>query len=156
MSALSRGLAARGHERPLMPSPERLLILVSDPAVNQAPDFEELATWISELDPATRVFVMTDPSSPALSDLPDLPTLTVSFVPLRHFRPRRGPVLQGQHVSKSAEYRALQRLGIPVPRWVRLLPGRTPDLSELGPYVVTKPDFGARGADDLWSLVASR
>jgi hypothetical protein len=41
----------------------------------------------------------------------------------------------------------LDALGVPVPRWVRLLPGKQPDLSQLGPFVVTKPDFGARGAD---------
>lgn len=125
-------------------SARRLLVLVSDPAVNQAADFEEIAGWIGECDAETHTLVTTDqPGVPT----PDLPTLTVSFAPLRYLRPRRGPVLQGQLVSKSAEYRALQQLGIPVPRWVRLLPGRTPDLSGLGPYVVTKPDFGARGAD---------
>jgi hypothetical protein len=122
--------------------------LVSDSAVGAASDFRELAEWVNELTDGTQAVVVSDErNSVSAADVPDVPTLTVSFSPVRRFRPRRGPVLQGQLVPKSAEYRALEALGIPVPRWVRLLPGRTPDLSQLGPYVVTKPDFGARGAD---------
>jgi hypothetical protein len=128
--------------------PQRLLLLANVPAVAKPSDFAELCDWITELDVATQATVVEDrPDNGLLRHLPDVPTLTVSFAPLRQLRPPRGPVLQGQNVAKSAEYRALQAHGIPVPRWVRLLPGRTPDLSTLGPYVVTKPDFGARGAD---------
>ncbi len=87
------------------------------------------------------------PGADAASGVPDLPTVTVSPAPLRRLRPRRGPVFQGQHVSKSTEYRALEAAGLPVPRWTRLLPNRTPNLEGFAPYVVTKPDFGAQGAD---------
>jgi len=125
---------------------ERLLNLVTNPAVNADADFRELAGWIEERDSTLQVRVVPDaPSSER--DAPDVPTLSISPGPARRFRPRRGPLLQGQYLAKSAEYRALEPLGLPVPRWVRLLPGRAADLSQLGEYVVTKPDFGARGAD---------
>ena len=126
----------------------RVLNLVTNPSVNSQPDFAELATWISELMPETAVFVLPDvEAADHLAGVPDLPTLTVSPAPVRRLRPRRGPLLQGQHVAKSEEYHALDACGVPVPRWVRLLPGRSPSLDGFGPYVVTKPDFGARGAD---------
>lgn len=126
----------------------RLLLLVHEPSVAAASDLEQLAEWVEELDDETRAVVVKDERDGNIrAELPDVPTLTVSFGPLRRLRPPRGPTLQGQLVSKSTEYRVLESMGIPVPRWVRLLPGRAPDLSRLGPYVVTKPDFGARGAD---------
>ncbi len=126
----------------------RILNLITDPALNSDADFAELSTWITEASPTTAVFVLPDVSgADTRAGAPDLPTLTVSFPPVRHLRPRRGPLLQGQHVAKSVEYRALDALGIPVPRWSRLLPGKSPNLEGFGAYVVTKPDFGARGAD---------
>ncbi len=129
-------------------SPVRALILVTNPSVNAASDFLEIAGWINELDRETVVCVVPDVAgADVTSDIPDIPTVTVSPAPLRRLRPRRGPVFQGQHVPKSTEYRALRAAGVPVPRWTRLLPNRTPDLDGFGPYVVTKPDFGAQGAD---------
>ena len=128
--------------------PSRVLNLITNPGNNSEADFAQLATWISELSPETLVFVLPDlPDADRSASVPDLPTLTVSFVPVRWLRPRRGPLFQGQHVAKSEEYRALDALGVPVPRWTRLLPGRQPDLQGFGRFVVTKPDFGARGAD---------
>ena len=131
-----------------MAVPRRVLDLITNPAVNSEADFAELAGWIGEASPETAVFVVPDaPDADALANVPDLPTLTVSPAPVRQLAPRRGPLLQGQHVAKSVEYRALEAIGIPVPRWARLLPGKRPSLDGFGPYVVTKPDFGARGAD---------
>ena len=128
-----------------MLQPRRVLNLISNPRVNGCADFLELAEWISEQDCELAVRVL--PDSSAEVGTMELPALTVSPAPLVHFRPARGPVFQGQHVAKSVEYRALEALGIPVPRWTRLLPGEPPNLAELGDYVVTKPDFGARGAE---------
>ena len=129
-------------------APRRVLNLITNPAVNTEADFAELALWIAEAAPDTAVFVLPDAAdADTLAGVPDLPTLTVSPAPVRRLRPRRGPLLQGQHVAKSVEYRALDALGIPVPRWSRLLPGKPAVLEGFGAYVVTKPDFGARGAD---------
>jgi hypothetical protein len=129
-------------------TPRRALILVSSPSVNGEADFAELAVWIRELSPETAVFVLPDTTdADRAAAVPDLPTVTVSPTPVRRLRPRRGPVLQGQHVAKSEEYRALDAIGVPVPRWARLLPGKRPNLDGFGPYLVTKPDFGARGAE---------
>ena len=131
-----------------MATPRRVLILVSSPAVNGDADFAELAAWIRELSPDSAVFVLPDATdADRAASIPDLPTVTVSPAPVRRLRPRRGPVLQGQHVAKSEEYRALDAIGVPVPRWARLLPGKRPNLDGFGPYLVTKPDFGARGAE---------
>ncbi|HEY3252906.1 MAG TPA: hypothetical protein VGJ91_03125, partial [Polyangiaceae bacterium] len=131
-----------------MSGPRRVLLLVTNPVANSQADFEELAAWTAELDPELAVHVVSDVSgADRAAELPDLPTLTVSPGPLRALRPRRGPLLQGQHVANSAEYRALSAIGVPVPRWLRLLPGETPSLEQFGEYVVTKPEFGARGAD---------
>jgi hypothetical protein len=69
-------------------------------------------------------------------------------VPVEHFQPRRGVMYQGNSLAKSAEYAALERCGVPYPRY-RLLTEANPqpaDLAELGQYVVLKPDRGGRGA----------
>lgn len=127
-----------------MTSAERLVHLVTRPEINTLEDFLELGQWITELEPSIAVSVV--PDAPTDGGL-DIPTLTVSPGPVQAFRPRRGPVLQGQHVPKSAEYRALDAIGVPVPRWTRVLPGQRPELEGFGEYVVTKPAFGAHGAD---------
>ncbi|HEY4158808.1 MAG TPA: hypothetical protein VGM29_11950 [Polyangiaceae bacterium] len=131
-----------------MSRPCRVLNLVTNPAVNTQADFDELADAIRSLDAQVLVQVLPDSAeADTRAGALELPTVTVSPGPLRALRPRRGPVFQGQQVAKSTEYRALEAAGIPVPRWVRLLPGRDPDLAGFDSYVVTKPDFGARGAD---------
>ena len=101
-----------------MSGARRVLLLVSNPGVNSQADFEQLAEWIAALEPELAVFVVNDARAADLAaKVPDLPTLTVSPGPLRSLRPRRGTVLQGQHVAKSVEYRALAAIGVPVPRW---------------------------------------
>lgn len=122
------------------------LVLVSNPHVNSAPDFDELARWVNEADPAVQVRVVPDTKADLGLEW-NLPTLVVSFAPLERMRPVRGHVLQGRHFPKSTEYRRLEGLGLPVPRWAQLNPNAHVSLGGFGPYVVTKPDFGARGAD---------
>ena len=102
-----------------VPEPRRVLVLITNPAVNSQADFAELAVWIAEASPETAVFVLADaPEADVLARVPDLPTLTVSPAPVRRLRPRRGPLLQGQHVAKSVEYRALDAIGIPAALWL--------------------------------------
>jgi hypothetical protein len=131
-----------------VPDKRRVLNLVTNPAVNTEADFVELAGWVEDVDPETRVELLPDAAAADIAaNVPDLPTLTVSFAPARKLRPQRGPLLMGKHVPKSVEYAALEALELPVPRWLRLLPGQRPDLSSFAEHVVTKPDFGARGAE---------
>jgi len=75
------------------------------------------------------------------------PTLAVSFCRPRTFRPRLKSSYHGSPLRKSEEYAALERCGVPVPRWALLREGERPDLAGFGAYVVTKPDRGAKGAD---------
>ncbi|HZM34737.1 MAG TPA: hypothetical protein VFC18_09585 [Burkholderiales bacterium] len=75
------------------------------------------------------------------------PTLTVSPMPIKKFRPPRGPVCQGFEFPKSEQYERLARLGLPVPRWISISPGISLDAREWGPYVVVKPDLGRKGAE---------
>jgi glutathione synthase/RimK-type ligase-like ATP-grasp enzyme len=50
-------------------------------------------------------------------------------------------------LTKSQEYRLLEAIGIPVPRWALVASPSRQAIDGLGPYVVTKPDRGSRGAD---------
>lgn len=122
------------------------LVLMSNPHVNSATDFDELARWVNEADPAVQVRIAKDVKTDQGLEW-TLPTLVVSFAPLDRFRPPRGRVLQGRHFPKSTEYRRLQAHGLPVPRWAQLNPNADVSLDGFGAHVVTKPDFGARGAD---------
>ncbi len=124
------------------------LNLITNPQVNGPEDFEQLAEWIRGHDPQIDVVISHDgvPQTSSL-DVRSIPNMTFSPGPLRWFRPERGPVLRGQLLAKSAEYRRLQSIGIPVPNWARLTVSECPDCAALGPYVVVKPEFGGRGAD---------
>jgi hypothetical protein len=58
--------------------------LVTNPAVNTAADFVELAGFIAALDPEVAVFLLPDTTDAELdANVPDLPTLTVSPAPAR-------------------------------------------------------------------------
>lgn len=52
----------------------------------------------------------------------------------------------GKGMAKSEEMAALERRGLPVPRWRVLKQGETVSEAEFGRYVVVKPDEGLRGA----------
>lgn len=72
----------------------------------------------------------------------------VSFLPYSGKPPIGGAVYCGRAMSKSEECRQLQDAGLPVPRWHLWSKGEPrPDLRHFGPYVVRKPDRGARGAE---------
>ena len=74
------------------------------------------------------------------------PTLAISFRDPRYFRPSLKAFYHGQGLRKSEELTALERAGIPVPRWTLLRRGERPELEGFGPYLVSKPDRGAIGA----------
>ena len=110
------------------------------------PSFERVARFAEEFDGMIRAVVVADAAGWDAGLLPR-PTLVFSPTLLRH--PPRMPaaVCCGQPLAKSAEYDALERAGIPVPRWTVLTEDTTPDLSSFGEYVVRKPDLGAKGAE---------
>lgn len=124
------------------------LVLISNPAANQADDFVRIAEYVRQYDPKITVTVITDRARglAAMAAHIALPTLVVSLVPLARYRPLRGRFFHGQALSKSQEYKLLEAAGFSVPRWQLLEKGQTPDLSGYGNYVVTKPNRGKRGA----------
>ncbi|HEY5811151.1 MAG TPA: hypothetical protein VIT23_00675, partial [Terrimicrobiaceae bacterium] len=98
------------------------------------------------LDSSITALVIRDEAVPALP-LPSNPTLVFSPALIRHRPPVRGRIFNGYPLSKSEEYNALQRAGIPVPKWALLSEDHFPDLSEFDDYLVRKPDHGGRGAE---------
>lgn len=122
------------------------LVLVSNPHVNSESDFEALAELVRCIDSAVQVRVVRDVSTEQGLEYV-LPTLGVSFAPVLHLKLDRGRLLQGRLMPKSEEYRRLAARSIPVPRWERVTYGQSVDVTSFGTHAVTKPDFGARGAD---------
>jgi hypothetical protein len=125
------------------------LLLLANRGVNQEGDFAKVAGFVREYAPEVRAIVALDQQYRWKRHLWALrPTFVFSAVPVEHFQPRRGVMFHGNSLAKSEEYAALDRLGVPYPRY-RLLTEKDPqppDLGELGPYVVLKPDRGGRGA----------
>jgi amino acid adenylation domain-containing protein len=108
--------------------------------------FETLADYVREFDPKISTFVTRDRQP---MDIPLLPNPTLTFSPalIRHLPPISGRVFCGYPFSKSEEYVALERAGIPVPRWTLLNEDHFPDLSEFDEHLIKKPDHGGRGAE---------
>jgi amino acid adenylation domain-containing protein len=140
--------ATAGHARqPLgRADPYRFnLILVQSWGIDRE-SIERAARAVTDVDDQIDASVVED--VPDWDDgLPRRPTLVVSPGLLRHRPSRPVPVCCGYPLSKSEEYRILERSGIAVPRWVLLERDTQPDLSGFGPYVVRKPDYGAKGAE---------
>lgn len=141
LQELKQSLKLRGHRR-------CQLILISNPAGNQPEDFIRIAEYIRQYDPKITVTVVTDRFRGLASMVAKLalPTLVVSLVPLARYRPLRGRFLHGQALSKSQEYELLEAAGFRVPKWQIIQEGQSPELADYGPYVVTKPNRGKRGA----------
>jgi len=107
--------------------------------------FQRVASVVEELDPRIKAVVLRDGES-ATPELPDRPTLIFSPAIIRHRLPRPGRVFCGYPLSKSEEYAALTQRKIPVPQWVVLTEGASPDLSGFADYVVRKPNYGGGSA----------
>ena len=75
-----------------------------------------------------------------------LPTVIVSFLPLREFIPSWGTLWQQEWLGKIKECELLDQAGIPVPKWRAVYPDKEPDLSRFSDFVVVKPNRGAYGA----------
>lgn len=74
------------------------------------------------------------------------PTLSIELDRVRPIAPFRGARLRQLDISKIDELRRLEAAGVPVPRWTEIVPGTVLNRAEWGPYVITKPSNGARGA----------
>ena len=121
-----------------------LLIVINERF--QRRSFEELARYVREFDPTINPLVIRDRASMEIS-LPRNPTLIFSPALIRHRPPIEGRVFCGCPLSKSQEYIALRKAGIPVPKWTLLSEDNFPDLSGFDDYIVRKPDYGGRGAE---------
>lgn len=112
-------------------------------------DFRKVGALISARAPEIRVSVLSTAS--VLTPLPTAalamrPTLSIEMDRLKWLRPLRGTRLVHQHMGKIRELAVLEAAGLPVPKWVEIVPGTKLDPAVWGPYVVVKPSHGARGA----------
>lgn len=121
------------------------LVIVVNEQIGRS-SFERLAREVEAWDPSIRAVVVDD-APDAVSNAPEWPTLTFGVATIRHRGRFRGSLLCGSPLAKSDEYAALARGGIPVPRWVLISAAHRPALTSFGPYVVTKPNHGGRGAE---------
>ena len=121
-----------------------LLIVINEEF--ETPVFERLAEIVHELDPSIHAVVTKDTPRYELV-LPKNPTMIFSPALIRHHPPISGRTFCGYPLSKSQEYTALEKAGIPVPAWALLSEDNFPDLSGFDDYVVRKPDYGGRGAE---------
>ena len=128
----------------------RNLLLVARPRQsNMLDDFRQIAAHCRDIDSTIRPIPLLDAPwnllrAPAFAARP-----TLVFAPQRllFFHPLRGVVRSGRLLPKSEEYRRLESAGVPVPEWRLLTRAHSPDVTDLGRHVVTKPDYGGRGAD---------
>ena len=125
------------------------LALVANHGLNQEGDFKKVAEFVRHDSPDVRPSVWLDqPHRFKRYLLAPRPTFAFSPVPPKEFQLPRGVIAHGRNLAKSEEYAALEKAGIPIPRY-RLLTEENPkpaDLPTLGEYVVLKPDRGGRGA----------
>jgi acyl carrier protein len=108
--------------------------------------FEKLADCVRELDPSIHAVVTRD-RAPMDVAVPRNPTLILSPALIRHMPNVNGRLFCGYPLSKSEEYAALEKAGLPVPKWALLTEDHFPDLSEFDDFIVKKPDHGGRGAE---------
>jgi glutathione synthase/RimK-type ligase-like ATP-grasp enzyme len=112
-------------------------------------DFRKVGALISARAPEIKVSVLSTAS--VLTPLPTAamamrPTLSIEMDRLKWLRPLRGTRLVHRHMGKIKQLAALETAGLPIPKWVEIVPGTKLDPAVWGPYVVVKPSRGARGA----------
>jgi hypothetical protein len=134
----------------MTPAKRRNLVLVARPRQpNMIADFRQIAAHCRDLASDVRPIPLLDSPRSILRAILHAAHPTLVFAPQRllFYHPLRGAVCSGRLLPKSEEYRRLEAEGIRVPPWKLLTRSHSPDLSALGRYVVTKPDYGGRGAD---------
>ncbi len=125
------------------------IILVYQPTKMDMADYRTIASGIARKRPEITTFIV-DTKELNWADaarVAKTPTLTVSPLPIKKFKPPRGPVFEGYEWPKSQQNAWLRESGVPVPDWVEITPDVKLDPGELGPYVVVKPELGRKGAE---------
>lgn len=131
-------------------SPRWNLVLVRRPGYrHMIDDFQKIARHCRAIDPNIRPLLNIDSPWGALRAIGAIRRPTLVFSPRRmlFYHPLRGTVRAGKLLAKSEEYRRLENAGIAVPPWRLMTRSHAPDVSGLGRYIVSKPDYGGRGAD---------
>lgn len=112
-------------------------------------DFDAMAERIhaSTTDIAVEVLATDRPHPWTMVRAAARPTVSVEFYRAKFTPCLRGRVFrQWRGATKSAQYRVMDAAGLPVPKWTAIAPETKLDAAEWGPYVIEKPDSGARGA----------
>ena len=125
------------------------LILVNQAEKQNPEDFEEIRRQIAAKADDILVHIVDTKARhwPISEEVSKLPTVTISFLPIRHFKSPRGPVFQGFEFRKSDQYVRLREIGVSVPDWQIIEADTKLDPDLWGPYVVVKPDLGKKGAE---------
>jgi glutathione synthase/RimK-type ligase-like ATP-grasp enzyme len=74
------------------------------------------------------------------------PTAVIGVRPIEKFKPSWATIWQQHWLDKEQEYRRLDAKGVPVPRWVSVREGETPDLTGFSEMVLMKPAASCKGA----------
>ncbi len=127
----------------------RHVILVHQETKQDIKDYRQIQSRVHERTDDVRVFIADtkDGDWAEADDAYSQPSLTISPMPFKHFRPRSGTVLVGDEYPKGQQYELLAEKGVAVPEWVRVTPDTKLDPDVWGPYVVVKPELGRKGSE---------
>ncbi len=120
------------------------VLLVTD--WNDKFKFNEVARNLRKMGFRARIVHDVEPTAKHRLWTLGMPTKIISMSPLTKFTPKWAEIWQQQNIDKTDEYRLLGNAGIPVPKWVPVYEGKTPDLTGFPEYVVVKPSLGWKGA----------
>ncbi len=125
------------------------LILVYQPTKMAMSDYQTIAAIIAKKRPDIKTFIVDTKDTDWVDAelVAREPTMTVAPLPIKKFKPPRGPIFQGYEWPKGQQYQWLRDIGVPVPDWAEITPDLKLDPDEWGPYVVVKPELGRRGAE---------
>ncbi len=118
----------------------KTLILLNQPGAQDRRDFAEIAARMAGIAPDIRVEIveMADGKSGLGDTFWRHPTLSVSMLMPRRFRPERGPLYHGLPIPKLVQARKFAAAGISVPATMRYRPGRELDPGFWGEHVILK------------------
>lgn len=112
-------------------------------------DFREVAGRIARIAPdiRPRVFATDTANLRTLLGTLALPrsAISIEMDRVKLIEPR-GKRIRHRSIPKQEQLRMLAAAGLPVPRWVEIVPGTELDPTEWGPYVVVKPSRSSKGA----------